>query len=178
MTRKSTIAASAARCVAFGLLLAWGGLSAAPATAQSAKLIKSFSDWTLYAGPPGAQKTCFASSQPKETEPGSVKRNAAYFYISAWPGEGVKSEVSVKLGFAVKDGSEVTISIGGATFKLFTEAERAFVADPMEELKLIDAMKRGSQMTVRAVAPRGTTTTDTYSLMGITQALNSLASSC
>jgi invasion protein IalB len=178
MTGKPTLPAFAALGAAVALALALGLANTTTAAAQSAKLLKSFTDWTLYASPPGPQKTCFASSQPKETAPGSVKRNAAYFYISAWPKEGVKSEISVKLGFDVKPGSEVTVSIGNDTFKLFTESERAFVADPMQELKLIDAMKKGSQMTVRAISERGTATTDTYSLMGITQALNTLASSC
>jgi invasion protein IalB len=104
---------------------------------------------------------------------------ASLFYISAWPKDGVKAEVSVKLGFPVKSGSDVKVSIDKDSFKLFPKDERAFVADATQELKLIEAMKKGTRLKVEAKGERGTTTTtDTYSLSGFSQAIQALAAAC
>ena len=69
-------------------------------------------------------------------------------------------------------------SIGNSRFALFTKGDKAFVSDATQELKLIDSMKRGSFMTVRAVTNDGTSISDTYSLIGVTAAVNALAGGC
>ena len=61
---------------------------------------------------------------------------------------------------------------------LFAKDDKAFVADPTEELKLIEAMKRGSSMKVDATSDSGSSTSDTYSLMGISAALRGLSDTC
>ena len=61
---------------------------------------------------------------------------------------------------------------------MFTEKEFAFVKDRAAELKLINAMKRGSTMTVKGLSARGTLTTDSYSLSGITAALKRMDQEC
>ena len=49
-----------------------------------------------------------------------------FLYVTAWPGDGVKTEISLKAGQPFKKGSEAVASVGGSTFKLFTVADRAF----------------------------------------------------
>ena len=90
----------------------------------------------------------------------------------------MKSEISLKLGYKIKTGSDVVVNIGTATYTLFGKDDRAFVADPTQELKLLDEMKKGSKLQVQATSERGTATTDTYSLAGLSQALKALAQSC
>ena len=110
--------------------------------------------------------------------PAGVTRAPALFYITAWPKEGVKSEVSVKLGYPIQAKGAVTVAVGKDAFKLFAKEERAFVADATEEMKLIEAMKKNATLTVQATSERGTATTDTYSLSGLGQALQAMATSC
>lgn len=153
-------------------------LVAATSVAPAANLVKTFKDWSLFAHEESQNKICFAASQPKESTPADSKRDPAFFYISAWPKDGVKSEVSVRLGYPIKKGSTVTVDIGGTKFDLFANDDKAFVADPTQELKLIEAMKRGSIMKVEAVSEKGTATADSYSLMGISAALQGLANEC
>jgi hypothetical protein len=90
----------------------------------------------------------------------------------------VKGEVSVKLGYPIKAQSDVTVLVGKDEFKLFSKDERAFVSDPTQELKLIETMKKGSSLVVKAKSERGTATTDTYSLAGFAQAMQELAKTC
>ena len=58
------------------------------------------------------------------------------------------------------------------------QVDRAYIADAGEEQKLIFAMRKGSTITVVGTSERGTTTTDTYSLAGISQALQAVATNC
>ena len=109
---------------------------------------------------------------------GPAKRDDSFVYISAWPKDGIKSEISIKLGYAAKSVSGAKVAIGKDVFSLFIKDERAFVADATQELKLVDAMKKGSKLTVEATAANGTAVTDTYSLSGITQALQAQAAAC
>ena len=162
-----------------GLLAAAGasliGLAASTgALAQQTKLVIESKDWTVYQHTGEPDNICFATSQPKETDPRGINRSSAYFYVSAWPKDGVKAEVSLKLGFNIKAGSDVEVQIGNGRFSLFPKGDKAFVNDPQQELKLIDAMKRGSFMTVTAESDQGTRIKDTYSLIGVTQAINSI----
>jgi invasion protein IalB len=144
--------------------------------AQGANKLGTFGNWTVNATPDAANKTCFAATQPTQKEPAGANRAPVVFYISAWPKEGVKSEISVKLGYKIK--GDVTVTIGMAAFTLFGKDDRAFVADPTQELKLLDEMRKGSKLVVQATSERGTATTDTYSLAGLSQALKSLGQSC
>lgn len=153
-------------------------LIAATSAASAANLVKTFRDWSLFSHEEAQKKICFAASQPKESSPVDSKRDAVFFYVSAWPKDGVKSEVSIRLGYPIKKGSTVTVDVGGAKFDLFAKDDKAFVADPTQELKLIDAMKRGSVMKVEATSEKGTATADSYSLMGISNALQGLTSEC
>ena len=90
----------------------------------------------------------------------------------------MKSEISVKIGYTLRKNSDVTLAVGSSSFKLFVNGDRAYVSDATQELKLLEAMRKGSTMTVQGTSERGTTTTDTYSLAGISQALQAITTSC
>ena len=156
-----------------------GSLVALPtAPAQTTKPASVFGDWTAHTHQDAKAKICYAASQPKAQEPKSAKRDPAFFYVSAWPKDGVKTEVSIKIGYPLKKDSEVTVTVGRDTFKLFTNSERAFVGDPAQELKLIETMKNASTLQVQGTSERGTSTTDTYSLTGLPQAMQALTELC
>jgi hypothetical protein len=154
-----------------------GTISVTPAFAQEVALLEKFKDWSAYAGT-GTPKVCFAVSKPRESTPKAVKRGPIFFYISRWPAENVVNEVSVKMGYPFSEGAKATVTIGGAKFELFTKEEGAFVEKPEMETKLIDAMKTGSTMKIQGKSVRGTSTTDTYSLSGLSEALDRAAKEC
>ncbi|MFA5901749.1 MAG: invasion associated locus B family protein [Hyphomicrobium sp.] len=151
---------------------------AGPVLAQSVELAEKLGSWSLYADSATPKAVCFIASQPLAVEPLGANRGPIFFYITAWPKEGVKAEPSVKVGYPVKPDSDMTVTVGTDTFKLFVKGERGFVADPTEELKLVEAMKKGSNAFVKAVSARGTATTDTYSLSGLGAALDKLTAAC
>ena len=139
--------------------------------------IGTFGDWGAYQTQ-GKSKTCYALAQPKSREPSTVKRDAAYIFISARPAENVKNEVSVIMGFPMKDNSEAQVEIGDSEFGLIAKGSNAWVKNPAEEGHLIDAMKKGSKLIVKASSTKGKVTTDTYSLGGLGQALEKVKKEC
>ena len=134
--------------------------------------------WVVMAAADAAQRICFATTQPKSSQPADTRREQPYVYISAWPRDGVRAEVSIVGGVAYRSGSSVTLTIGTNNFVLFTAGDRAFVADPTTELKLIDAMKKGSSMLVKSVYDTGAPVTDSYSLAGLTPTLAAFRQAC
>ncbi|OYX89287.1 MAG: hypothetical protein B7Y84_05750 [Azorhizobium sp. 32-67-21] len=154
---------------------------AAPAFAQGGaqpKPVAQFGDWGVYSGQSGSSKVCYALAQPKERKPEGLKRDPAYFFVSTRPGEKVKDEVSITVGFALKQGSEAKLTIGSQTFQLYTKDEGAWVRNVAEEGKLVDAMRKGKDLTIATTSLRGNVTTDRYSLSGIGQALDRVAQEC
>ena len=141
-------------------------------------LIDTFRDWASYEHNGKSQKICFALSKPLKTIPQNIKRDAAFIYVSAWPKDGVKAEVSVKLGFPLKQDSIATIKVGSESYRLIVEDDKAFVDDATAELKLLEAMKRGSKLTIEVLSADGKTVRDTYSLRGVTKAIQSLSTTC
>ncbi|MFN3867830.1 MAG: invasion associated locus B family protein [Hyphomicrobiaceae bacterium] len=170
---------NASRCVhTRSVWLAAASCFAFACSANAAQLIEKYGDWSLFVHDAAQKKICFAATQPAATAPKVEKRDPVFFYVSAWPKDGVKSEVSVLLGYKIKKGTDVSVNIGGTIFKLFPQDDKAFVADPTQELKLIDAMKRGSAMQVAATSEAGLATEDRFSLSGITNALKNLDTKC
>lgn len=160
------------------LALVLGVAAPMAAWAEGAAVSGTFGTWSLYTSVTGETKICFVAAAPEEKKPANANRATMLFYISAWPKDGVRSEVSVKLGYPVKSGSKVDVAVGSEKFQLFPKDERAYVADATQELKLIEALKKGAKATVSATSERGTQTTDIYSLSGLSSALQKMTEAC
>lgn len=152
-----------------------------PALAQAPAgpaLVAQYGDWGVYVSQAARTKICYALSQPKERLPATLKRDPGYFFVSTRPGENIKNEVSVIAGFTIKDGSDAIADIGGTPFTLYTKTDSAWVRNVAEEARLVDALRRGRDLTVKSTSARGNVTTDKYSLSGFAQALDRVAQEC
>ncbi len=163
----------ASACIAAGLFLA-----ASPAFAQTAKLLKTFDDWQVFVHEANEEKVCFAASAPKDTSPKGVNRGSIFLYLTTWQKDGVKNEVSVKVGYTFKPESTPTLSVGVDKYELYPKDDKAFMRDPAEERKLVDSMRKGSSLVIKGESSRGTTTEDKYSLIGLTAALSHVEQVC
>jgi hypothetical protein len=126
-----------------------------------------------------------ALAQPKP--PASVdnppnRRTAAnpvYLFISTRPSEKVSNEVSVLVtGYEFKPNTEASVAVGGTNFAMYTQKDGAWVKNAADEAKLIDTMRKGADVVIKATTSRGTQTTDTFSLKGIAQAVDRMAQEC
>jgi hypothetical protein len=90
----------------------------------------------------------------------------------------VKDEVSLIIGYPLKANSEVVAAVGSSKFPLYTQEDGAWVKDSREEAEMIEAMRKGAEVIIKGESSRGTKTTDTFSLKGISQALDKIAQEC
>jgi invasion protein IalB len=90
----------------------------------------------------------------------------------------VRNEVSVIIGYPFKPSSDATAEIGPAKFAMYTQNDGAWIKNVAEEARLIDAMRKGSDVTIKGVSGRGTQTTDQFSLKGLGQALDRAEQEC
>ena len=88
------------------------------------------------------------------------------------------NEVSLKMGFPLKEGSEAKLTVGTQAFQLYTKEDGAWVRNVADEGKLVDAIRKGKDVTVVSTSLRGNPTTDKYGLSGISQALVRVAQEC
>lgn len=146
--------------------------------AQDMTATGTFGDWQLLTDGANPHAFCFVTSSPKSSTPKGASRGTPRAYISAWPKDGIKGEVSFMVGFSIKPASAGSATIGDNTFVLFGSKDKAFVKDATQELKLVEAMKKGSEIRIEATSERGTVVSDTYSLAGISEALQKLQAEC
>jgi hypothetical protein len=140
--------------------------------------LASFGDWGAFLAQGGKEKTCYALAMPKDRAPPALKRDQAYVFISSRPAENVRNEVSIIMGFQMKDGTDAKAEIAGANFDLIAKGSNAWVKNPAQEPQFIDAMKHGAKLVVRAPSLKGNVTTDSYSLAGLSQALERVQKEC
>lgn len=166
--------AAVRKVLALGALLS----ISANANAEGVAKIETTGAWSLYADGASPHAFCFVTSEPTAKDPEGATRDAPRIYISAWPKDGVKAEVSLRAGFPVKASIPATARVGDASFNLFSSDTRLYVKDETAELKLIEAMKKGADLKAEMTSERGTKITDTYSLTGLAQALTKLQQTC
>ena len=154
--------------------------AAAAAPAPQPTLLGQFGDWGAYTASPGGKKVCFALAKPanSKTTPPNRPRDPAYMFISSRPAEKVRDEVSIIFGYGFKPNADASIEISGAAYAMYTQADGAWVKNAAEESKLVDAMRKGSDVTIKGTSARGTGTTDVFSLKGLAQALDKVDEEC
>ncbi len=156
--------------------------SAATAAAGGAEptLIGQFGTWGAYTATPNGKKVCFALAKPSssKTNPPNRPRDPAYAFVSTRPAEKVINEVSIMIGYALKPGSESTLEVGGGAYAMYTQGDGLWIKNAAEEERMVEAMRKSAEVTVKGVSAKGTETTDTFSLKGLSQALDRLSQDC
>ncbi len=159
-------------------------LSGTCAAAQevSNNRVAAKTDWSVFVE--DNPKECWSVSVPTETvntRDGRVvaaNRGEILLMVFYRPNAGAAGQVAFTGGYPFRDGSQVSVDISGTQFSLFTDGDWAWPASPADDAKLVAAMKRGSNAIVTGVSSRGTTTKDTFSLLGFTAATEDAEKRC
>ena len=143
-------------------------------------LLGQFGTWGAYAATPNGKKVCFALAKPSssKTNPPNRPRDPAYAFISTRPAEKVSNEVSIMIGYALKPGSESTLEVGGAAYAMYSQGDGLWIKNAAEEERMVDAMRKAADVTIKGVSSKGTETVDVFSLKGLSQALDRVAQDC
>ena len=148
------------------------------AAAQAPEFLGTHRDWNVYAFTENSEKICYMATEPKKQEGDYTRRGNPAVLVTRRPGPKVVDEVSVQPGYSYKEGSEVQVGVDKSKFALFTRGEHAWTKSEDADRALINAMKRGSEMTVRGTSAKGTFSVDTYSLLGFTAAYQAMMDAC
>lgn len=134
--------------------------------------------WEAFSDKEAGKTVCYIGSEPTKKRGKYKTRGATYSMVTHRPAEKSKNVVSIRAGFTHKKGSEVTVSVGKTTLKLFTKDGWAYAPDADADNVLVKAMVRGATMIVKGTSSRGTKITDTYSLKGFTAAYRAIGKAC
>jgi len=145
------------------------------AYAQSPTKINQFDYWGAYSYKAENGTVCYALSAPTLKEPGNVNHGDVFFILTKRPDGAVLFEPQFMAGYDLREGSQVEIKVDDKQdFNLFTKDSSAWLESSDSENTLVAAMRAGSTMQIKATSRRGTNTSYTYSLKGVTAALNAV----
>ena len=164
--------------LAFSLALFAVPLAPSAAQASEPELVGTHGDWSVYKFMENGNQVCYMAATPEKDEGDYSRRGKIYALITSRPAEGTNNVFSYIAGYPYKEGSEVTVTIGTQSFSLFTQDETAWTADAETDNRLASAIRGGSKMVVKGTSPRGTLTTDTYSLRGSSAAHDAISGKC
>jgi hypothetical protein len=174
--RPFAIAATAA------LVAAMAGPVPAQDEEESTNRVAAETDWSVFVEE--NPKECWGVSAPKETvntrdgRVVSVRRGDILLFVTFRPGSGARGEVAFTGGYPFAEDSTVTVEVSGESYELFTEGEWAWPASEAEDADLVAALKAGVDAVITGISSRGTTTKDTFSLMGFTAAMAEAEERC
>lgn len=157
-------------------------VTGALAQESSTNRVDAMTDWSVFEGK--SPRECWAVTTYKESVNSkdgrvvAVTRGEILLMVFFRPDQEVKGQVAFTGGYPFAPGSTVNVKVDDAEFELYTEGEWAWPATPQDDQKLTTAMKRGSSAVLTAVSARGTTTKDTFSLLGFTAAVEDAEKRC
>lgn len=156
---------------------------AAFAQDTSSNVVGTNTDWSVFADE--NPKECWSVAVPDESvfmRDGRIvadrTRDQPLLMVFYRPSAGASGQVAFTGGYPFKDGSTVTVEISGTEFAMFTEGEWAWPPTTSDDGKIVTAMKRGATAIVTGLSSRGTTTKDTFSLLGFTAATEDAETRC
>ncbi|KZY32092.1 hypothetical protein A3731_22740 [Roseovarius sp. HI0049] len=156
--------------------------AAAQEQEESTNQVAANTAWSVFED--NDPRECWAVSSPTETvntKDGrvvAVRRGDILLMTFYRPDAGVDGQLTFTGGYPFASGSTVNMNIGGTEFELFTEGEWAWPASTADDAKIIAALKRGTDAVLTARSSRGTTTKDTFSLLGFTAAVEEAEKRC
>jgi len=154
------------------------GHLARPAAANPTERLGSSDAWTAFTYRERSGKVCYVAGAPQKSEPASAKRRPPVAMVTHRPGEKAANVVSFDAGYPLKEGSDVSLDIGGEKFDLFTRDDSAWARTSELDKTIVETMAKGKQAVVKATPQKGPATTDTFSLAGFAQALAMIDKAC
>jgi hypothetical protein len=150
-----------------------------PSIASVPDPLGEFGRWAGWALTEAGGKLCYIYSEPTRSEGDYTRRGDTYVQVTHRTAAKTRNVVSITAGYPYQEQSEVELVIDGdKKFMLFTDGDTAWARDDKTDAAIVQAMRAGRTMVVRGTSARGTLTTDTYSLNGVTAAHNAISKAC
>jgi Invasion associated locus B (IalB) protein len=151
-----------------------GGTPATP----KAHSLGQFEGWAAYVSQDKTGKVCYLVGQPQKSDAAGVARKSPSAMVTHRPVEKIDNVVSFVEGYALKEGSDVALDVGGSKFDLFTKDDSAWARTSDLDKTIVTTLAKGKQAVVKGVPQKGSPTTDTYTLAGFAKALAAIDKAC
>jgi hypothetical protein len=155
-----------------------GKPGAVPQTVTTSQRLGKAEGWSAYVYKEKSGQVCYIDGEPQKSEPAHAKRKQPRATVTHRPDEKVANVVNFVEGYPLKEGSDVSLDIGGTKFDLFTKGEGAWARTSDLDKTVVEAMAKGKQAVVQGIPQKGRPTIDTYSLAGFPQALAMIDKAC
>ena len=143
------------------------------------QFVGSHRDWNVYKFQDGEQTICYIASEPKKQEGNYTRRGNPAVLVTRRPGAaGAATRSASSPATPIRTAATSRSRSTGDKFLLFTRGEHAWTPREEDDRDLINAMKRGVDMTVRGTSTKSTYSLDTYSLLGFTAAYDAMVEAC
>ncbi|NBV06125.1 MAG: hypothetical protein EBS06_02680 [Proteobacteria bacterium] len=144
--------------------------------AQAQELQVKFQDWSVFKAKRGDSVVCYVASTPIKREGNYDKRGEPYFLVTEIINDA--DEISVSSGFIYKQKSDVELSFGSKKYHLFPYLSVAWANNKNDDIDIIKEMQRVEEFVVTGVTREGKIASDTYSLIGFSQAYKKMKENC
>ncbi len=151
--------------------------AAAVTNPPAARALGSEGAWTAYVSEDRSGKVCYLVGQPAKSLPAAPHRQASAM-VTHRPQENIANVVSFVVGAPLKDGSEVTLTLGKKDFKLFTKSDAAWASTSDLDKEIVTILAKSRDVVAKGIPQRGPGTSDTYSLAGFGKALALIDKAC
>ena len=166
------------------------GLNAA--AAAEANRLGTFNNWTAWTGSDDNGKICYISSTPQDLQPTTLDHGDINFFVidrekaPVFSADGstvtgyqpMKGEVQAQMGYDVKPDGNLSATIDGKAYQMRAAGKTMWLYAAADEAGFVEGMKAGRQLIVKSTSARGNDTTYTFSLSGVTAAINEARKSC
>ena len=152
--------------------------AAEAATPAAPQTLGKADSWTAYATRDKTGRVCYLMGQPQKSEPSGASRKQPMAMVTHRSAEKISNVVSFVEGYPLKEGSDVTLDVGGNKFELFTKEDSAWARTAELDKTIVTVLAKGHQAVVKGVPAKGPVTTDVYSLAGFPQALAMIDKAC
>lgn len=153
-------------------------VSASTAHAQEVKALGTFGKWVAFTYAEKGKPVCYISAKPDKSEGSYKARGEALLLVTHRPGEKAFDVISMVAGYQYMPDSDAVVTAGGQTFRLFTNADRAWARDAKTDGAIVQQLIKSSTAVIKGTSNRGTPTTDIFSLNGFSAAYKAIGETC
>lgn len=136
-----------------------------------------FRDWSVFTEKLGEDLVCYAAVKASSQSPASVRHGDVWYYVTSWKsGQGI-NQPSFRVSYELDPSRAPATRIGRSSWPMFVSGSEAFASDA-DDPRIVEAIRRGSSLTVTARSARGTDVTYRFSLSGSADAVARAAGAC
>ena len=133
-------------------------------------LLGQFGDWGAYTATNAGKKVCYALAKPlvvgdRAGEPAA--RSGLYFRLHAAGRERAQRDLDRRSAIRSSRAPRRAPTSARRNTRMYTQHDGAWVKNAAEEARMVDTMRRGSDMVISGESGRGTKSTDRYALKGL-----------